>query len=224
MSRHRARASVSSYRRSTPAGFRRAECSRSLRSSDTLHTLPSSSPTTESSAPRRDSPSRKAPAPPSAPPPHSGIMFRSYFTTHHASAPRLPAGRCRLQSQASSAVLVVAYASSSLFIHTSLRSFLAAWTPPAGSLDPRLFQRPRASHSFVFSKTKLCLLWEIETPSNRNHVSTCWQFNIHNSTFIIHHSSFIIQRSGWSVVGFWASIAQSPFVPFLSLAAKPFSM
>jgi hypothetical protein len=132
----------------------------------------------------------------------------------HTSCLRPP---CRLQSQASSAVLVVAYASSSLFIHTSLRSFLAAWTPPAGSLDPRLFQRPRASHSFVFSKTKLCLLWEIENTSTSNHVSTCWQF-------IIQHSQFIIQRSGWSVVGFWASIAQSPFVPFLSLAAKPFSM
>jgi hypothetical protein len=46
------------------------------------------------------------------------------------------------------------------FIQSFRSSFLAAWTPPAESLDPRLLQRPSAWHSFVFSKTKLCLLWE----------------------------------------------------------------
>jgi hypothetical protein len=73
---------------STPAGFRRAECSRSLRSSDTLHTLPSSSPTTKSSAPHeplfRSTSSLRASH---APPPPCEIMFRSYVTTHHLPAP-----------------------------------------------------------------------------------------------------------------------------------------
>jgi hypothetical protein len=153
-----------SYRRSTPAGFRRAECSRSLRSSDTLHTLPSSSPTTEAPHPAVSCKVAKLqhlPALRPRTPASCSSRQKARLPPHHASAPRA-ASRAKPQVLSSSSPTlhpVIAF-----LLTSSLHSFLAAWTPPAGSLDPRLLQRPRASHSFVFSKTKRGLLWEIENP------------------------------------------------------------
>ena len=133
-----------------PAGFRRAECSRSLRSSDTLHTQPSSSPTTE--APLRLGLHSTAPHPvraffsqqvpsetPHAPPPHSAVMFRSSLPPHHCSAPRAASGR---EPQVLSSPPPALHPVPPLLLTSSLRSFLAAWTPPPGSLDPHALQQP----------------------------------------------------------------------------------
>ena len=80
---------------------------------------------------------------------------KSRLPAHHASAPRAASGNERKVLSSSSPTLhpVIAF-----FLTSSLHSFLAAWTPPAGSLDPHSLHRPSAWHSFVFSKTKRCLL------------------------------------------------------------------
>ena len=57
--------------------------------------------------------------------------------------------RCHLRSHASRVVLVVAYASSGHSLRSSVHSLLAAWTPPAGTLDPHSLRWPRACINFV---------------------------------------------------------------------------
>ena len=57
--------------------------------------------------------------------------------------------RCHLRSHASRVVLVVAYASSGHSLRSSVHSLLAAWTPPAGTLDPHSLRWPKACINFV---------------------------------------------------------------------------
>ena len=123
-----------------------------------LHTQPPLQPPLSRQQNHKDS-ARKSPPTKSkspartAPRPASAVVF-----VPHTTAPSPPS---RLRSNASRAVLVVAYASSSHSTPptSSLRSFLAAWTPPAGSLDPPALQRQeQLSFRFYQNKTLFCFV------------------------------------------------------------------
>ena len=74
------------------------------------------------------------------------VVLRSSLTPHHHSAPRAAYGRTRKELSSSSPTL-----------HPSASSSLAAWTPPAGSLDPPALQRQeQLSFRFHQNKTLFC--------------------------------------------------------------------
>ena len=118
---------------------------------------------------------------PHAPPPHSGIMcfiFQSFTvlrlmtldqwlmtersSTHHASARRAASSRKPQVLSSSSPTL---HPVTPLLLTSSLRSFLAAWTPPAGSLDPHsLPPSAECLAQFRFFQNKTLFALNNETP------------------------------------------------------------